>query len=168
MNPDSLLNQLKDIHSPEAVSWWPFAIGWWLVGLLALIVIVGTVSFIVKYYTRNAWRRMALKEFNALKTIYLQHPNIETISKLNALLKRSISSIKHNPIYLSYTDKQWADCLRDQTDGEQTENENKESSNSILKQSEIKLLSSGQYQAHYDQLDAHSFNRIEKWIKTLR
>ena len=39
MNPD-LMEQLRDIHSAPAVSWWPPAPGWWLVALLVLAVLV--------------------------------------------------------------------------------------------------------------------------------
>jgi hypothetical protein len=35
-NPDPLLAQLRDIHTPEPISWWPLAPGWWI--LLALII----------------------------------------------------------------------------------------------------------------------------------
>ncbi|WP_051235693.1 DUF4381 domain-containing protein [Marinimicrobium agarilyticum] len=37
MNPQDPLAQLKDIHLPEPVGWWPLAWGWWL--LIALLLI---------------------------------------------------------------------------------------------------------------------------------
>ncbi|MGB1311376.1 MAG: DUF4381 domain-containing protein, partial [Leucothrix sp.] len=37
MNP---LDQLRDIHLPSAVQWWPPAIGWWLLAALLLGVLV--------------------------------------------------------------------------------------------------------------------------------
>ena len=47
---------LRDIHLPEAISWWPFAPGWWLIlgGLLAL-VIAGFLAW--RFYARRQVRR---------------------------------------------------------------------------------------------------------------
>lgn len=42
MNPDPLA-ELRDIHLPEAVSWWPPAIGWWLLLLLLVALLVVAV-----------------------------------------------------------------------------------------------------------------------------
>ena len=41
-----LSEQLRDIHLPEAVSWWPLAIGWWVLGFLAIIAIA-VLAYIV-------------------------------------------------------------------------------------------------------------------------
>ena len=36
-----LLQQLRDVHVPDSVSWWPLAIGWWvIIGLVALIALL--------------------------------------------------------------------------------------------------------------------------------
>ncbi len=38
MDPNEL--PLRDIHLPEAVSWWPLAWGWWGLGLVVLVVLL--------------------------------------------------------------------------------------------------------------------------------
>jgi len=38
MNPD-LLSQLRDIHSAAPVSWWPPAPGWWILAVMALLLL---------------------------------------------------------------------------------------------------------------------------------
>ena len=43
MNPQDPLSQLKDIHLPAAGGFWPPAPGWWLLTLLALLLIVALV-----------------------------------------------------------------------------------------------------------------------------
>ena len=40
------LDQLKDIHTPDAIGLWPPAIGWYLIAafLIAALVLVGVIS----------------------------------------------------------------------------------------------------------------------------
>lgn len=40
MDNKAVLAQLKDIHLPEAISWWPPAPGWWVI-MLSLAVLSG-------------------------------------------------------------------------------------------------------------------------------
>jgi len=51
---NSLLEQLHDIEGLDPVSWWPLAIGWWVVIVIG-IVIVCLIAFYVSY--RLAFRR---------------------------------------------------------------------------------------------------------------
>lgn len=65
MNPAAMqnpLSQLRDIHLPDAVSWWPLAWPWWVMLVLLLAIIVLTVY----WRKKQAWRRIALKQFNQL------------------------------------------------------------------------------------------------------
>ena len=54
------LAQLKDIHLPPPVGWWPPAPGWWLVGICLLAVVVGGGYFLWKLFRRGRYRREAL------------------------------------------------------------------------------------------------------------
>lgn len=55
MNP---LDQLKDIHLPQAVSIWPPAWPWWLI----MALIVAATALALWHRKRQAWRRAALKQ----------------------------------------------------------------------------------------------------------
>lgn len=57
MKPD--LTELRDIHLPEPVSWWPPAPGWWVVAALASLL-VGLLYLGYRRHRRNRWRRSAL------------------------------------------------------------------------------------------------------------
>ncbi|MGC2166830.1 MAG: DUF4381 domain-containing protein [Gallionella sp.] len=64
MNPD--LSQLRDIHLPAPVSWWPPAPGWWL--LLMIVLLAISVSwFVYRRRKLNAWRRTALDVLKQLR-----------------------------------------------------------------------------------------------------
>ena len=40
MNTPDPLAQLRDIHLPEPVSWWPPALGWWLVAMTVMTLLI--------------------------------------------------------------------------------------------------------------------------------
>jgi len=76
---------LRDIHLPDAVSWWPPAIGWWL--LLALILLA--LFFIPKLYRKLTFKPLNQVADNAYQEIiseYQQHNDatrlVQDISKL--------------------------------------------------------------------------------------
>ena len=47
------LAELRDIHLPEAVGYWPLAPGWWLL-LVSALVLAGLIVWTVRRYRRNA------------------------------------------------------------------------------------------------------------------
>lgn len=100
VNPDNPLAQLKDIHLPEAISWWPLAIGWWVVGF---IVIAGTyfaVQFSFGHYFNQRYRRQGLSALNNLPNIDQQQRLIALFSLLkqvanSAYPQQNFASLKH-------------------------------------------------------------------------
>ena len=72
------LAQLQDITTPEPISQFPMAIGWWL--LLALIIL-SVFTFIVKMNQYNTLRKI---QKNAIKQINQQSP---TLSETVRILK---------------------------------------------------------------------------------
>ncbi len=58
MNPDPLA-QLRDIHLPEAIGWWPPAPGWWLLTLLFILALAFTVRYLLTRRQNLYFRREA-------------------------------------------------------------------------------------------------------------
>jgi hypothetical protein len=83
------LAQLKDIHLPDPISWWPLAPGWYL--LIAFIIFL----FIVVMYQAYTRHRNALPKKNALQLLttyracYEKEGNAQWVSsQTSELLKR--------------------------------------------------------------------------------
>jgi len=61
MEPTNALAQLKDIHLPDPVSWWPLAIGWWVLISLGACVLALLLWWLWQYYRAGAAKREALR-----------------------------------------------------------------------------------------------------------
>ncbi|MDH5377260.1 MAG: DUF4381 domain-containing protein [Gammaproteobacteria bacterium] len=88
MDPlNDTLSKLKDIHEPSVVSWWPLAIGWWL--LLLAVVLLGILSWWILRKRNSvrpvAFKKLLLQEINVIKA--MDDPATVSI-ELNKLLKR--------------------------------------------------------------------------------
>ena len=89
MNDADPLAQLRDIHLPRAIDWWPPAPGWWLLAVLMLVGLVVLCWWLVRRHHAHAYRRQARGELDTAfsnwqadsdTTVYLQ--------TVNAVLKR--------------------------------------------------------------------------------
>jgi len=82
------LSQLKDIHLPQDISWWPLAPGYYGLIILSLISALVILYF---YCTRRArrLRKLALNQLALLERDYLQHANVcITAAGISILLKQ--------------------------------------------------------------------------------
>lgn len=83
---------LKDIHLPDSVSWWPPAPGYWLI-LAIIVACVVTYLSIKSYRKKHEIRRLALVEFQLIKKEYASNPDQKKLSMaLSALLRRAAIS----------------------------------------------------------------------------
>jgi len=102
---------LKDIHLPDAVSWWPPALGYWLL-LLLIILIFSTVFIIFEIRQRSRIKKTALTEFKKIKQSYQQNPDDKTlVNALATLLRRAAISSYPRTDCASLTGKAWLSWL---------------------------------------------------------
>ena len=89
MDPEQI--PLRDLHLPDAVSWWPLAPGWWVLIALALIGLAFLVRAWLKIRARGAARRYALRQLNEIVAEYEERKNpVEFGVQLSELLRRTM------------------------------------------------------------------------------
>ena len=62
-----LVHGIDEIMLPEAITWWPSAPGWKVLGLILLAWLLLRVVRLVRYWWRNRYRREALRQLNQLQ-----------------------------------------------------------------------------------------------------
>jgi len=110
--------KLQDIHLPENASFWPLALGWWL--LLALLVVV-TVWLIVKVLKRVKQRKYRAKifaKFDVLDKKLKAKPSNAVIAEINTLLRQLAVTYYPRSKTASLTGGDWLHFL-DQSGGTQ-------------------------------------------------
>jgi hypothetical protein len=113
MNSDDLL--LRDIHLPDPLSWWPPAIGWWLVagGLLALCIGVAW------WWRRRAIIRcapatLARVDLERVRTAWQEHGDApRLVGELSVWLRRAGMSLTTRAQAASLTGDAWGRFLDD-------------------------------------------------------
>lgn len=82
--PDPLA-QLRDIHLPEPISWWPPAPGWWLLVIIILALLFFTIGWLIKHRAHNCYRREAIEQLKQIQTASIN--NLQQCQELLALLR---------------------------------------------------------------------------------
>jgi len=60
------LDQLRDIHLPEPISWWPLAPGWWILIIASCLLLAWLINLLYRRYIAKLYRRQALKKLQQL------------------------------------------------------------------------------------------------------
>ncbi len=82
------LDALKDIHLPQPISFWPLAMGWWLVA--ALIIGLAITLWVIYLRRQASLKYAALCELNQLSQQYENQPQalLSLAAELSVLLRR--------------------------------------------------------------------------------
>ena len=116
--PDPGSLPLRDIHLPDAVSWWPPAPGWWLLlGLVALLVFVA-----LRRWRRGRGRRAAVcrarRELAAIRQAFKLRPDrADLVKALSALLRRLAMSLYGRREAAALTGEGWLAFLDQKAGG---------------------------------------------------
>ena len=155
MNPetDSGL-PLRDIHLPDAVSWWPPAIGWWLI--LALLILLPIIFWAMrKFMARRQLRKQSLAALTSIETSFGQHQNQQQlVSELSILLRRICISRFPRADVASLNGEAWTTFLNSQANSFDADT--------------CQALSSGPFQRQCDINSQALINACRDWIKQLQ
>lgn len=98
MNEQTLSPQtldLRDIHLPEPISWWPIAPGWWML-IASLFLIIAVIFILRKIYLGKQLKRDITSELENIKQQFQKTQNKSQLAKsLSILLRRA--SISYYP-----------------------------------------------------------------------
>ena len=120
MEAEDPLSQLRDIHLPDPVTFWPLAPGWWI---LLLLVLVGLV-FLGRHAIATLIRRRRLEsvmreldQAHARFTVQSAFNNtrnqagLDFLATVNALLKRVAQVMYPDSTCSSLTGRDWLQFL---------------------------------------------------------
>ena len=104
---------LRDIHLPDAVSWWPLAPGWWALIILVVLLLVFLYWWIFK---RKKVSRpvsdIAFKEFKLIQQDFVRHGDKSQLAKdISELLRRVCLSLFPRTDTASLTGEAWLSFL---------------------------------------------------------
>jgi hypothetical protein len=103
------------IQEPASVSWWPLAIGWWIV----IAIIIGLALILYRLTSNKTakpappvnYRKWALEELNTIEANYNQHVDNPLLAQeISQLLRRIVITESDAPV-AGLTGDQWLNAL---------------------------------------------------------
>lgn len=114
--PQQNTDSLRDIHLPDAISWWPPAIGWWIL----LVLIIVAFILIPKLYRRVTYtplNKVANSTFNHLVDKYRENNDISTfVIETSQFLRQTAMSYCGREEVAQLTGEKWVQALNDITE----------------------------------------------------
>ena len=112
MSVENPLVNLKDIHLPPPVSFWPPAPGWWI---LAVLLISSLFFGGVWFYRRHKKRKPKNEAFRILKDLQILYQNsqdeVALLRNLSNLLRRTALTFYDNDEVASLQGSSWLEFL---------------------------------------------------------
>lgn len=149
---------LRDIHLPDAISWWPLAPGWWISLLLVIILITLIVYFVRRYRNHKlSALYLANKELEQIKNNFDANQNkIVLVKALSELIRRVSISVFQRQETAGLTGEEWLTFLDRYT-------ENNAFNNGIGR-----VLIEAPYQANPDFNSNELLELISSWLDAVK
>ena len=154
------INQLKDIHEPLNITWWPIAFGWWML-LVCCLLIIGLWFFMRYWKKKNRLKNISLSHIKHLKKMMDRENDHRILQELSTLLRQiAIASPPLNSLRMNITGELWMKQLDDL------------SQHKIFQQGIGNILINAPYQSADTLMMKQGemlnlLNNVERWIKKL-
>lgn len=168
MDSNDPLSELADIHVPQEPGLWPPAPGWWILGMVALGLIIWALLLANRRWQRRRRYHYALAELDRCLTAYHENDGspgtddaareqakLDTINEINAVLRRV--ALKHFPRsdVASLSGERWVEFLRNNGDA------------SLLDGSQEQALARGRFARHCEARPEDLHATAQRWIRSL-
>ena len=145
---------LRDIHLPAEIPWWPLAPGWWL-SLLLLILFAGVIWWVLRR-RHHPLRQNSLKELTRIRAAYRTGlADSQLLAEVSQLLRRIAISHRGRDKAASISGDDWRDCLLQLSPGINFD------------AAQLDLLTRGRYRPNPDCDIDSLLSTCEKWIRAL-
>ena len=155
--------ELKDIHLPDSILWWPPAPGWWVLGVVLIIFLFLMLLLLPKLWRWLRYkpvRSLSLKEFYLIKQSHQhQTDQKQTLQAITTLLRRTVMSKSGRIGHAGVVGDNWINQL------------NQMSQKDCFTQAQGELLKHGRYQPAIEGQNKADIDSLlqscENWIKSL-
>ncbi len=157
--PTQTTLNLRDIHLPDPVSWWPIAPGWWII-IASVILIIVVILIAKNIYLKKKLNRDIKTELEIIKQQYQLTQNKPLLAQsLSLLLRRASISYYPKTDIAGLIGNEWLAYLDD--------TRNRSSANKKFQSETGKVLLSAPYLPENTDLDFDAKKLIhlcESWL----
>lgn len=83
-----ILNNLRDIHLPTGISWWPPTPAWFILALLVISASIFLTHHLWRYWQKSTVNKTALQQLALLRQKQQEIPPTELAANITILLRR--------------------------------------------------------------------------------
>lgn len=113
-----VLAQLKDIHLPDSIGWWPLAPGWYALMLIILIIVAALAYWLRKRHKNALAKNQALELLKSYTRQYEKDRNTQLASaRISELLRRVALVYYPRTMVASLHSEAWIEFLNKTSKG---------------------------------------------------
>ena len=146
--------ELRDIHLPDAVAWWPPAPGWWILAILAAaLAVLAWIGYSRR--ARRPLRRLSLDELAKIRAAIEAGGDAHAaLAEIAGLLRRILISYRGRDGFADSTGAAWAAQIR-------------ELSPAGFSDADLELLARARYRRDVDADLVALLDAGERWVRDL-